>query len=129
MAQGDPGRLDHEVPEAAGPQPTVPPPGDGAAAGERVVEVARGLLETGVGLGVLGLLRLRSERPRLEAELERRGLIPLAALSRSTGNLLDQAVLRLLQPPAPTARPRPGGAGAPGPHGPAEPGGSGEPAV
>ena len=119
MAHAEPGRPgDRPVVGEGGPEPTVPPPGGGVGGPtEWVVDAARGFLETGVGLGVLGLLRLRSERPRLEAELERRGLIPLAALSRSTGALLDQAVLRLLQPPAPAPGPRPESAPAPPPGG------------
>jgi hypothetical protein len=125
MVHAEPGRPGHPpVVGQGGPEPTVPPTGEGVGRPAAwMVDAARGLLETGVGLGVLGVLRLRSQRPRLEAELERRGLIPLADLSRSTGNLLDQAVLRLLQPPAPAPEPRPGDGIAPRVDGSGGPGG------
>ncbi|MEA3214701.1 MAG: hypothetical protein QOJ19_857 [Acidimicrobiia bacterium] len=58
----------------------------------RVAGIARGALELGVGLGVLGILRFRSERPRLEAELERLGLPQVAGLSRRVGELIDRGM-------------------------------------
>jgi hypothetical protein len=58
----------------------------------RVAGIAREALELGVGLGVLGLLRFRSERPRLEAELERLGLPQVAGLSRRFGGLIDRGM-------------------------------------
>lgn len=58
----------------------------------RVAGIAREALELGVGLGVLGLLRFRSERPRLEAELERLGLPQVAGLSRRFGDLIDRGM-------------------------------------
>jgi hypothetical protein len=61
-----------------------------------VGELARETLEVGVGLGVLGLLTYRSERPKWEAQLERFGLTPAAELSRWTGGFIDRGVLRLL---------------------------------
>jgi hypothetical protein len=62
----------------------------------RVAGVARQAVEVGVGLGVLGLLRFRSERPRLEAELEKMGLPQVAGLSRKAGELLDRGVALLM---------------------------------
>jgi hypothetical protein len=62
----------------------------------RLAGLGRDALDVGVGLGVLGLLRYRMERPRWEAELERLGFAPAAELSRMTGSLLDKGLLRLL---------------------------------
>jgi hypothetical protein len=69
-------------------------------------EAARDTLEVVVGLGVMGLMRARAEAPRLEAELTRRGLEPLAAVTHTAGEVVDEVVRQLLQPPAP---PSPGG--------------------
>ena len=76
-------------------------PTDGAAPPaadlpRRLATLARDALDVGVGLGVLGLLRYRAERPRWEAELERLGLSGAAELSRRTGEIVDRGVLRLL---------------------------------
>lgn len=57
---------------------------------------AREALEVAVGLGVLGLLRYQSERPRLEAELERAGLAGAATVSRQAGDLLDRGLRRVM---------------------------------
>ena len=94
------------APAAAPAAPRTPPAGaetEGATAAGGWAEAARGAVETVVGLGVLGLLRVRSEGPRIEAELARRGLEPLAAISRSAGEAVDQT-----RPPAPPAA-RPSG--------------------
>ena len=54
------------------------------------------VLEVAVGLGVLGLLRFQSERPRLEAELERAGLATAAVATRQAGELLDRGLRRVM---------------------------------
>jgi hypothetical protein len=64
-----------------------------------VAAAARAALETAVGLGVMGLLRLRTEAPRLEAELARRGWEPLAAATHSAADAVDGVIRLLLQPP------------------------------
>jgi hypothetical protein len=67
--------------------------------GERATALAGGardVLEVAVGLGVLGLLRLQSERPRLEAELERAGLATAAVVTRQAGELLDRGLRRVM---------------------------------
>jgi hypothetical protein len=67
--------------------------------GDRVTaltEGARQALELAVGLGVLGLLRYQSERPRLEEELDRVGLTPAANLIHQAGDLLDRGLRQVM---------------------------------
>lgn len=62
------------------------PASSGAA---RVPSALREAVELVVGLGVVGLLRFRSEREGLEEGLERLGLGPAAAVSRAAGGLVE----------------------------------------
>jgi hypothetical protein len=64
----------------------------GIPAAATVLAGAKLVVETAVGLGVLGLLRFQRERPNIEAELERAGLAPAAALTRQAGELLDRGL-------------------------------------
>jgi hypothetical protein len=67
--------------------------GERAAA---LADSARDVLEVAVGLGVLGLLRLQSARPQIEAELERMGLASAATVTRQAGELLDRGMRRVM---------------------------------
>lgn len=64
---------------------------------------ARELLYVSVGLGVLGLQRWLSVRADVEAELERAGLAPVAAVSRQVGELVTTGLTRLIAGPAGSA--------------------------
>ena len=85
------GPLDTLAPEL-GPNPA----DELVARAAALAQGAREVLEVAVGLGVLGLLRFQSERPRLEAELERAGLAGAATVSRQAGDLLDRGLRRVM---------------------------------
>lgn len=78
------------------PEPGPNPADELVARAAALAQGAREVLEVAVGLGVLGLLRFQSERPRLEAELERAGLAGAATVSRQAGDLLDRGLRRVM---------------------------------
>ena len=78
------------------PEPSPNPADELVARAAALAQGAREVLEVAVGLGVLGLLRFQSERPRLEAELERAGLAGAATVSRQAGDLLDRGLRRVM---------------------------------
>lgn len=68
-------------------------------------ERARQVLYASVGLAVLGVQRWLSVRADIEAELERRGLGPAAALSRRFGSAVTDSLGRLAGAAGPSAAP------------------------
>ena len=77
-------------------RPAPSPVADVVVRAAALAQGARDVLEVAVGLGVLGLLRFQSERPRLEAELERAGLATAAVATRQAGELLDRGLRRVM---------------------------------